>query len=911
MNTKLIKYFFFLVLFGISWNSQAQLLPDFVDETVSTALTKPVGITFDQIGNAYVWEQSGLVHIMDTTGNILNTPLVDIREEVSEFVDHGLLGFALDPLFAENGYVYLLYVVDPHHLFNFGTPDYDPNTTNINEATIGRITRYTADPANDFKTVIPESRKILLGQNETNGFPIVASSHGVGTLTFGTDGTLIVSCGETGSFVSSDAGDHPDSFFEEALALGIIRPAENVGGYRSQILNSLGGKVLRLDPETGDGIPSNPFYDPQNPQAPRSKVWLRGLRNPFRIYLDPSTGSHNVEDANPGVIYMGDVGASHWEELNIATEGGLNFGWPIYEGMKKKNAFSSKIRLSLDTPNPNYNVDNCENEYYTFHELITQPNSQIQATFFDGCNPSNEISQDYYPSVHTRPVLTWLNHNQMTDSVAVVPGFDDSGNAVEFELESPEAQVEGIHFEGSSSITGFHYEGENFPEEFHGRYFHADFKGWISIFDFDDNYNLIKVDTFASDIKGIVDLEVSPKDGCIYFVKAIDGPSIHRICYGGDPLPIAVAEADVYFGPSPLSVTLDASGSYHPKDYPFTVEWKLPNGATSDEMIYTHVFETTDANPTAFNVELIVTDSVGNSDTEELIISLNNTPPVVQITSVQDGDLYPLSDFTYLPLRADVSDNEHESSDLIYEWQAFLFHNNHNHAGPLINETEGFALLEPVGCTDETYWYRIELTVTDPAGLSSKDIVEVFPNCGIPFGEAITLTGVPLEDFVQLTWTTTDEQDIKEYEIQRSLNNTDFITIGIVTNQNLGSYTYDDRMPNWGPNRYRIKAVKEDGVYDYSNKISLEYPGPQDFTVYPNPTDGILNIAVMTSNGQIDFNLFDASGKLVYTFTWMDDIQDGIELPISIKDLANGVYYYRIKNGISTFEGSVVKMNYR
>ncbi len=896
--------FFFLMILPAG----AQLLPEFVDETLSTVPTKPVGIAFDNNGQAYIWEQSGLVHIMNSEGEVSDTPLLDIREEVSEFVDHGLLGLCLDPKFNENGYIYLLYVVDPHHLFNYGTANYDPSITIINEATIGRITRYTVD-INNFEAIVENSRKIILGNTPQDGFPIVASSHGVGSLTFGTDGTLLASCGETGSFVSSDAGDHPDSFYEQALQQGIISQAENVGAYRSQLLNSLSGKIIRIDPETGLGIPSNPFFEESDPGSNRSKIWARGLRNPFRIYLDSESGSHFPTDAMPGTIYIGDVGASKWEELNIATEGGLNFGWPVYEGMAKKNSFNNKIRPNMDAPNPLFEIDDCEQEYYTFHDLIVQPNISITPSIQNPCNPSIQVEEALFPSVHTRPTIAWLNHNQMTDSIAVIPNFDANGNATSLEIERPEANVEGIHFNGSSSIAGFHYHGENFPEEFRGRYFHADFNGWISIFDFDTDYNLIRVDTFASAVKGIVDMKVSPLDGCLYYVKVIEGASIHRICYGSDPPPIAIAKSSVNFGPSPLMVELDASESYHPKDYPITVEWKLPNGETSTMPILNYEFEANTSQAEGITVELIVTDSLGNTDTDELIIALNNTPPQVEITSIKDGDLYPISDFTYLPLRANVSDLEHTESDLVYNWQAFLYHNTHNHAGPIDNSIESFALLEPVGCNGETYWYRIELTVTDPTGLFTKDVVEVFPNCDTGFGMETILTGEAKKDMNRLTWINNNQQAVQRYDIQRSVNNTDFITIGHLEATSNSTYTFEDNNPIWGTNKYRIVIIKNDDTYDYSNKISLEFPGEVEYSVFPNPTFGILNINVVESLGQIEFDLFDASGKLLLSESWIDDVMDGIEQSISIRTLANGVYYFQIKNGLSTFHGSVIKLN--
>ena len=96
----------------------AQLPTDFYAEEVSTNWDRPVGLTFDDNGQMYVWEKSGKVYIVDTNGTKLPQPLIDISEEVGDWRDHGLLGFALDPAFLTNGYFYLLYAVDNYYLFN-------------------------------------------------------------------------------------------------------------------------------------------------------------------------------------------------------------------------------------------------------------------------------------------------------------------------------------------------------------------------------------------------------------------------------------------------------------------------------------------------------------------------------------------------------------------------------------------------------------------------------------------------------------------------------------------------------------------------------------------------------------------------------------------------------------------------
>ena len=95
--------------------------------------------------------------------------MIDIREEVGAWDDHGLLGVALHPNFRQNGYIYLLYAVDHHYLTKFGTPAYNPATNEYNRATMGRITRYTARASDNFHSVDPASRTILAGGNRGHG----------------------------------------------------------------------------------------------------------------------------------------------------------------------------------------------------------------------------------------------------------------------------------------------------------------------------------------------------------------------------------------------------------------------------------------------------------------------------------------------------------------------------------------------------------------------------------------------------------------------------------------------------------------------------------------------------------------------------------------------------------------------
>ena len=308
--------------------------PGFTETVISGPWTNAVGVAFENNGRMYVWEGTGQVWFKDP-GDANYTLLLDIHDEVGDWGDHGMLGFALDPDFRDNGYIYVLYVVDRYYLFHSGDPDYDPNANEYNAATIGRLTRYTCRSSDGFRSVDPASRQILIGETRADGNPNLLRTHGVGSLVFGEEGPYCYRAGEGASFQVADTGGvQTGSYAPQALADGIIRPKENVGAFRSQLVDSLSGKVLRLDPATGDGVPSNPYYDAGNPRSARSRVYALGLRNPFRMSLQPNTGSHFPPDGNPGILYIGHVGYNTWEALDVVTGAKQNFGWPTYEGLE-------------------------------------------------------------------------------------------------------------------------------------------------------------------------------------------------------------------------------------------------------------------------------------------------------------------------------------------------------------------------------------------------------------------------------------------------------------------------------------------------------------------------------------------------------------------------------------------------
>jgi glucose/arabinose dehydrogenase len=306
-----------LLLLALAPRGQAITLPPgFASTTIVGGFDKPVAVAMATDGRLFVAEKKGLLWLVQGGVKPL-APLLDLRAEVNKESDRGLLGLALHPQFASNGFIYLLYVAD-------NVPGLSHQTGN--EAVLQRLARYTVSGTR----LDPASRKLLFGATAADSPALCASSHAIGTVRFAHDGSLFVSVGDGAHWEFVDSGQ--DVMTDDPTCRAMYGAAEDIGAFRARSLDSMAGKILRIDAETGLGLPDNPFYD-GDPASKRSRVWSMGFKNPYRFGLRAGT-------PGPGTLFIGDVGTDHFEEVN-ASRGGENFGWPCYEGPNPQPAYQA------------------------------------------------------------------------------------------------------------------------------------------------------------------------------------------------------------------------------------------------------------------------------------------------------------------------------------------------------------------------------------------------------------------------------------------------------------------------------------------------------------------------------------------------------------------------------------------
>lgn len=286
-------------------------------------------------------------------------------------------------------------------------------------------------------------------------------------------------------------------------------------------------------------------------------------------------------------------------------------------------------------------------------------------------------------------------------------------------------------------VGGFVYRGNQFPAEYFGSFFYADYaQNWIKRLTFDTNgavagvFNFEPPDGSADGPYGEpVCLKEGP-DGALYYLDiSFEGrveAKLRRIRYtGANRAPVVAASVAPASGLAPLAVAFSSVGSFDPEGVLLTYTWDFGDSQSSTQANPAHTY----TRAGQYAARLTVSDGVNSSVSAPITIQVG-LPPVVTIVAPGNGLRFKAGDAVQFRGQA----NDPESGVVpasALNWAVVFHHATHVHpvSGPWSATNQGTLLIPSSGHdfgADTSY--EIILTATDPDGLSASSSVFVYPD---------------------------------------------------------------------------------------------------------------------------------------------------------------------------------------
>jgi hypothetical protein len=174
-----------------------------------------------------------------------------------------------------------------------------------------------------------------------------------------------------------------------------------------------------------------------------------------------------------------------------------------------------------------------------------------------------------------------------------------------------------------------------------------------------------------------------------------------------------------------------------------------------------------------------------------------------------------------------------------------------------------------------------------------------------------SFTAKKREQTAVLNWTTTSESHNQGFEIQRSVNNLTFNTIGFVdgvgTTYNTQSYTFTDTQMGAGNNYYRLKQIDLDGTFNYSRMVQVENLSGSNTRIYPMPVSNLLSIDYEALQDEdLQITLVNQSGIVQYSKAFKV-VKGSNTLTLDFAPVSSGAYLIKLTSPKATVTRHVFK----
>jgi len=171
--------------------------------------------------------------------------------------------------------------------------------------------------------------------------------------------------------------------------------------------------------------------------------------------------------------------------------------------------------------------------------------------------------------------------------------------------------------------------------------------------------------------------------------------------------------------------------------------------------------------------------------------------------------------------------------------------------------------------------------------------------------ELTSFTAAANDDDVVLNWSTATELNNFGFEVQRSFEGNEFVTVGFVnghgTTTEAKNYRFLDANLTAGNYSYRLKQVDFNGTFSFSDDVNVDVTGPLQFELaqnYPNPFNPSTTIKFsIPQSSNVTLKIFNTLGQEV-TSLINQNMESGVHtINFDASQLNSGIYFYRLDAG--------------
>ncbi len=277
-------------------------------------------------------------------------------------------------------------------------------------------------------------------------------------------------------------------------------------------------------------------------------------------------------------------------------------------------------------------------------------------------------------------------------------------------------------------------------------------------------------------------------------------------------------------------------------------------------------------------------------------VMADKVPSIASLTAptqIQNNTSYHVS----------VSASSPIGSTLFYQWTA-------NCLGTFANANTASTTFTPTGANKNSN-YILTCEVTDACSRYSFSSTLMTGIAPLPV-TLINFTGTYKNNLAQIEWSTSSEDNFKEFELLYSIDGKEFHSAGFVKGHGLlggiNNYIfYDNKIETYKKEVvfYRLKMVNHDGSFNLSDLLKLAMPASgfkaSALNIYPNPALEQLNVELLDiADDNFFVTICDAFGKKISTFNNLDFV--GNKLTIDLNLYNYGIYFLRIENSLGIIE---------